>query len=60
VHREQSGHRTHARADWEGPVGLEGLEGLEGSARGHAELRTWESEARHQRQFAPGVGPRRH
>jgi hypothetical protein len=28
VHREQSGHRTHARADWEGPVGLEGLEGL--------------------------------
>ena len=29
------------------------------SARGHAELRTSESEARHQRQFAAGVGPRR-
>jgi hypothetical protein len=29
------------------------------SACGHAELRTSESEARHQRQFAAGVGPRR-
>ena len=25
-----------------------------------AEPRTWESEARHQRQFALGVGPQRH
>ncbi len=30
------------------------------SARGHAELRTSKSEARHQRQFALGVGPQRH
>jgi nicotinate dehydrogenase subunit A len=29
------------------------------SACGHAEPRTWESEARHQRQFALGVGPQR-
>ncbi len=29
------------------------------SASGHAEPRTWRSEARHQRQFAAGVGPRR-
>src|SRR5439155_1044786 len=29
----------------------------EGSACGHAEARTWESEARHLRQFAAGVGP---
>jgi hypothetical protein len=36
VHREQSGHRTHARADWEGPVGLEGLKGWKG----------WEGEVR--------------
>src|SRR4029450_8285048 len=47
VHREQSGHRTHARADWEGPVGLEGLEG---SARGHAGVRGWESRATQERQ----------
>ena len=32
---------------------------LKGSACGHAEPRTWRSEARHQRQFAAGVGPRR-
>jgi hypothetical protein len=30
-----------------------------GGARGHAEPRTWESEAKHQRQFALGVGPQR-
>jgi hypothetical protein len=29
------------------------------SACGHAELRIWKSEARHRRQFAVGVGPRR-
>ncbi len=29
------------------------------SACGHAEPKTSESEARHQRQFAAGVGPRR-
>ena len=30
------------------------------SACGHAEPRTSESEARHQRKFAAGVGPRRY
>jgi len=30
-----------------------------GSACGHAEPRPCEAAARHQRQFAPGVGPRR-
>jgi hypothetical protein len=29
------------------------------SACGHVEPRTWKSEARHQRQFAMGVGPQR-
>jgi hypothetical protein len=29
------------------------------SACGHAEPRTWKSEARHQCEFAAGVGPRR-
>jgi hypothetical protein len=29
------------------------------SACGYAEPRTWESEAKHQRQFALGVGPQR-
>jgi hypothetical protein len=29
------------------------------SARGHTEPRTWESEARYQRQLALGVGPQR-
>jgi hypothetical protein len=32
---------------------------LQASACGHAELRTGRSEARHQRQFALGVGPQR-
>ena len=36
------------------PVGSGGM-----SARGHAEPRTSGSEARRQRQFAAGVGPRR-
>jgi hypothetical protein len=36
------------------PLGVGGM-----SACGHAELRTWKSEARHQRQFALGVGPQR-
>jgi hypothetical protein len=36
------------------PIGAGGM-----SACGHAEPRTWGSEARHQRQFALGVGPQR-
>jgi hypothetical protein len=37
-----------------GPIGAGGM-----STRGYAEPRTQKSEARHQRQFAAGVGPRR-
>src|SRR5436309_1131561 len=47
------GISVSSRRGW-GPAAIE-----EESACGHAEPRTWESEARHQRQFAAGVGPRR-
>ncbi len=37
-----------------------GQGGQGGRACGHAEPRTGESEARHQREYALGVGPQRH
>jgi hypothetical protein len=44
------------QAGWVGQVRQVGRVG---SACGYVEPRTWESEARHQRQFALGVGPQR-
>jgi general secretion pathway protein G len=46
--------------DWKGGIGRMGKFGRKASACGHAEPRTRESEAKHQRQFALRVGPQRH
>ena len=53
-----------ADADWQTPHGTAAAESGRGpapvlSACGHPEPRPWNAEAKDQRQFAPGVGPRR-
>jgi glutamate-1-semialdehyde 2,1-aminomutase len=55
-----SGAHTVKDVDKTIRVAREAMKGIQGgSACGHAEPRPSEAEARHQRQLAPGVGPRR-